>query len=92
MRENEGRAVTPGGSYDGIYPAIHESNSGEPCAIYLKSAGRESTIKAAVTQACEAGLIRKYTLTAGGSEKWLGTMDGPLAHGEYERQTGRDNI
>ena len=92
MRESEGRAVSHGGVHDGIYAAIHESSSPEPCAIYLKSAGRESTIKSAVTDACEAGLIRKYTMTAGGSEKWLGTMDGPLSRGEYERETGRDNI
>ena len=92
MRENEGRAVSQGGVHDGIYAAIHESSSPEPCAIYLKGAGKESTIKSAVTDACEAGLIRKYTMTAGGSEKWLGTMDGPLSRGEYERETGRDNI
>ena len=46
----------------------------------------------AVTEACRLGLIRKYTMTAGGSERWLGTMDGPFSRGEYERQTGRDNI
>ena len=92
MRENEGRAVSFGGKDDGLYPAVHESNSGEPCVIFLKGAGKESTIKAAITSAISAGLIRRYTLTAGGTEKWLGAMDGPLAHGEYERQTGRDNI
>ena len=92
MRENEGRAVTQGGANDGLYHAVHESNSGEPCAIFLKNAGSESTIKAAITAATSAGLIRKYALSTGGSEKWLGTMDGPLARGEYERQTGRDNI
>ena len=92
MRENEGRAVSFGGKDDGLYPAVHESNSGEPCVIFLQSAGKESTIKAAITSAISAGLIRRYTLTAGGTEKWLGAMDGPLARGEYERQTGRDNI
>jgi len=40
----------------------------------------------------EMGLIRKYTLSLGGPEKWLGTMDGPFSRGEYERQTGRDNL
>jgi hypothetical protein len=92
MRENEGRAVSHGGANDGLYHAVHESNSGEPCVIFLKSAGSESTIKAAITAATSAGLIRKYALSTGGSEKWLGTMNGPLANGEYERQTGRDNI
>ena len=91
MREDEGRAVAHGGS-DGLYNAVQESNSGEPCVIYLKNAGKSSTIGEAVTEACRLGLIRKYTMTAGGSERWLGTMDGPFSRGEYERQTGRDNI
>ena len=91
MREDEGRAVAHGGS-DGLYNAVQESNSGEPCVIYLKNAGKLSTIGEAVTEACRLGLIRKYTMTAGGSERWLGTMDGPFSRGEYERQTGRDNI
>jgi len=92
MRENEGRAVSHGGANDGLYHAVHESSSGEPCVIFLKNAGAESTIKSAITAATSAGLIRKYALSTGGSEKWLGTMDGPLARGEYERQTGRDNM
>ena len=91
MREDEGRAVAHGGS-DGLYNAVKESNSGEPCVIYLKNAGKSSTMGDAVTEACRLGLIRKYTMTAGGSERWLGTMDGPFSRGEYERQTGRDNI
>ena len=91
MREDEGRAVAHGGS-DGLYNAVQESNSGEPCVIYLKNAGKSSTIGDAITEACRLGLIRKYTMTTGGSERWLGTMDGPFSRGEYERQTGRDNI
>tara|TARA_R110000803_G_scaffold209924_1_gene280428 strand:- start:90 stop:2288 length:2199 start_codon:yes stop_codon:yes gene_type:complete len=91
MREDEGRAVAHGGS-DGLYNAVQESNSGEPCVIYLKNSGKSSTMGDAVTEACRLGLIRKYTMTAGGSERWLGTMDGPFSRGEYERQTGRDNI
>ena len=91
MREDEGRAVAHGGS-DGLYNAVKESNSGEPCVIYLKNAGKSSTMGEAVTEACRLGLIRKYTMTTGGSERWLGTMDGPFSRGEYERQTGRDNI
>ena len=91
MREDEGRAVAHGGS-DGLYNAVQESNSGEPCVIYLKNAGKSSTMGDAITEACRLGLIRKYTMTTGGSERWLGTMDGPFSRGEYERQTGRDNI
>jgi len=91
MREDEGRAVAHGGS-DGLYNAVKESNSGEPCVIYLKNAGKSSTMGDAITEACRLGLIRKYTMTTGGSERWLGTMDGPFSRGEYERQTGRDNI
>jgi hypothetical protein len=64
----------------------------EPCVIAIKNGGKESTIKGTITQALEMGLIRKYALSLGGSEKWLGTMDGPFSRGEYERQTGRDNI
>ena len=92
MRENDGRAVTQGGTNDGLYNAVHESVLTEPCVIALKNGGKESTIKGTVTQALEMGLIRKYALSLGGSEKWLGTMDGPLSRGEYERETGRDNI
>ena len=92
MRENDGRAVTHGGTNDGLYNAVHESVLTEPCVIALKNGGKESTIKGTVTQALEMGLIRKYALSLGGSEKWLGTMDGPLSRGEYERETGRDNI
>ena len=92
MRENDGRAVTHGGTNDGLYNAVHESVLTEPCVIALKNGGKESTIKGTITQAMEMGLIRKYALSLGGSEKWLGTMDGPFSRGEYERQTGRDNI
>ena len=92
MRENDGRAVTQGGTNDGLYNAVHESVLTEPCVIALKNGGKESTIKGTITQALEMGLIRKYALSLGGSEKWLGTMDGPFSRGEYERQTGRDNI
>ena len=92
MRENDGRAVTHGGTNDGLYNAVHESVLTEPCVIAIKNGGKESTIKGTVTQAMEMGLIRKYALSLGGSEKWLGTMDGPFSRGEYERQTGRDNI
>ena len=92
MRENDGRAVTHGGTNDGLYNAVHESVLTEPCVIAIKNGGKESTIKGTITQAIEMGLIRKYALSLGGSEKWLGTMDGPFSRGEYERQTGRDNI
>ena len=92
MRENDGRAVTHGGTNDGLYNAVHESVLTEPCVIAIKNGGKESTIKGTITQAMEMGLIRKYALSLGGSEKWLGTMDGPLSRGEYERETGRDNI
>ena len=92
MRENDGRAVTQGGTNDGLYNAVHESVLTEPCVIAIKNGGKESTIKGTITQAMEMGLIRKYALSLGGSEKWLGTMDGPFSRGEYERQTGRDNI
>jgi len=92
MRENDGRAVTHGGTNDGLYNAVHESVLTEPCVIAIKNGGKETTIKQAITDALEMGLIRKYTLSLGGSEKWLGTMDGPFSRGEYERQTGRDNI
>ena len=92
MRENDGRAVTHGGTNDGLYNAVHESVLTEPCVIAIKNGGKESTIKGTITQALEMGLIRKYALSLGGSEKWLGTMDGPFSRGEYERQTGRDNI
>jgi hypothetical protein len=92
MRENDGRAVTQGGTNDGLYNAVHESVLTEPCVIAIKNGGKESTIKGTIIQALEMGLIRKYALSLGGSEKWLGTMDGPFSRGEYERQTGRDNI
>ena len=91
MRENEGRAVAVGGG-DGLFNAVQESTLQEPCVIYLKNAGQSSTINAAIRSAQEAGLIRTYRLTSAGTERWLGTMDGPLARGEYEAQTGRDNI
>ena len=92
MRENDGRAVTHGGTHDGIFNAVRESEPIEPCVISLKNSGAIGTIKSAVTKAMEMGLIRKYTLSLGGPEKWLGTMDGPFSRGEYERQTGRDNL
>ena len=92
MREADGRAVTHGGTNTGIYHSIRESEAIEPCVVYLKNAGRETTIKKSVTDALEMGMIRKYALSTGGDERWLGVMDGSLARGEYERQTGRDNI
>ena len=92
MRENDGRALTHDGKNDGVYNVVQESEPTEPCIIALKNAGKRTTVKELVTKAMEQGMIRKYALTTSGEEKWLGTMDGPLARGEYERQTGRDNI
>ena len=92
IRELDGRAVTHGGVNSGIFHAIRESEAIEPCVVYLQSAGAETTIKKAVTEALAMGMIRKYALSTGGDERWLGVMDGSLARGEYERQTGRDNI
>ena len=92
MRENAGRALTHDGKNDGLYNVVTESEPTEPCIIALKQAGAKTTVKNLVTTAMEQGMIRKYALTTSGEEKWLGTMDGPLARGEYERQTGRDNV
>jgi hypothetical protein len=92
IRENDGRALTHDGKNDGVYNVVQESEPTEPCVIALKNAGKRTTVKELVTKAMEQGMIRKYALTTSGTEQWLGTMDGPLARGEYERQTGRDNI
>ena len=92
MRENDGRALTHDGKNDGVFNVVTESEPIEPCVIALKQAGGRTTVKGLVTKAMEQGMIRKYALTTSGEEKWLGTMDGPLARGEYERQTGRDNV
>jgi len=92
MRENEGRALTHDGKNDGVYNVVQESEPNEPCIIALQNAGKRTTIKELVTKAMNQGMIRKYALTTSGTEQWLGTMDGPLSRGEYERQTGRDNI
>ena len=91
IRENDGRAVSQGGG-DGLHTAVHESQEIEPCVIVLKNSGKKGTINNSIIKALEMGLIRKYALSLGGPEKWLGTMDGPFSRGEYERQTGRDNI
>ena len=92
MRENAGRALTHDSKNDGVYNVVTESEPTEPCIIALKQAGGRTTVKSLVTKAMEQGMIRKYALATSGEEKWLGTMDGPLARGEYERQTGRDNV
>ena len=92
IRENDGRAVSQGGGVDGLYTAVHESQEIEPCVIVLKNSGKKGTINNSIIKALEMGLIRKYALSLGGPEKWLGTMDGSFSRGEYERQTGRDNI
>ena len=91
MRENEGRAVTVGGNDDGIFQAAKVTPNIEPCVIVLDQLG-ETTVKDTVKIAMTQGLVRKYTLSTGGTEKWLGVVGGPLSCGEYERQTGRDNI
>ena len=36
--------------------------------------------------------IKKYSFTVTGGRKWLGTLNGPMARGEYEATTARDNI
>ena len=91
MRENEGRAVTLGGSEDGVYNTAMLTPPQEPCVIVIQGLG-VTTVKDTVKIAMTQGLIRKYSLSTGGTEKWLGVSGGPLSCGEYERQTGRDNI
>lgn len=40
----------------------------------------------------QARRIDKFQLTATGGKIWLGAIDGPMARGEYEAVTGRDNV
>ena len=40
----------------------------------------------------QARRIDKFQLTVTGGKIWLGAIDGPMARGEYEAVTGRDNV
>ena len=40
----------------------------------------------------QARRIDKFQLTTTGGKIWLGAVDGPMARGEYEAVTGRDNV
>jgi len=84
LREYAGRAVTHDGAQDGLFVAVRDSEPTEPCIVALKASGSRSTLRDAISKACELGMIRKYALGGSRSEKWLGTMDGPMSLGEYE--------
>ena len=65
----------------------------EPFVIALQneSLGR-TTIKNTVTALEQAGRISGYKFTALGPNKWLGTMNGPMANEVYEARTARGNL
>ena len=91
MREAQGMAVTLGGTHDGIYAIASTLPDHEPCVVAIKSVG-QSTVKEDVKRAMQHGMIDRFRLTTSGPQKWLGVPNGPLARGEYEAVTGRDNV
>jgi len=91
MREAQGMAVSLGGTHDGIYAIASTLPDHEPCVVAIKSVG-QSTVKEDVKRAMQHGMIDRFRLTTSGPQKWLGVPNGPLARGEYEAVTGRDNV
>ena len=85
--EANGRALCQRGGADGIIERLTDSDAPE----ILNNIG-QWTVDQIVRDLIAERRIEKYSFTATGGRKWLGTVNGVMSRGEYEAVTARDNV
>lgn len=85
--EVNGRALCQRGGADGIIERLTDSDA--PSVLQNISQYVADQI---VRDLIAERRIEKYSFTATGGRKWLGTVNGVMSRGEYEAVTARDNV
>ena len=86
--EREGRAMTQQSGAD----AILQRMSADTDAPNVLNNCTQRMIDGIVRELIQEGRLAKYSFSASGGRKWLGTIDGDMSRGEYEATTARDNV
>ena len=84
--EQNGRALCQRGGADGLVDRLSDNE----CPPSLKELS-QTQLDRIVRDLIAERRIQKYSFTATGGRKWLGTTDGLMSRGEYEASTARDN-
>ena len=84
--EANGRALCQKTGADSIIERLEDANA--PTVLQNIS---QATIDRYVRELIQTRRIAKYSFTATGGSKWLGTTNGPMSNGEYRAVTARDN-
>ena len=84
--ERNGRALCQKTGADSIVERLEDANA--PTVLQNIS---QATIDRYVRELIQTRRIAKYSFTATGGSKWLGTTQGVMSNGEYQAVTARDN-
>ena len=85
--ESNGRALCQRGGADSILERLSDSEA--PASLNNIS---QYTADQIVRDLIAERRIEKYSFTATGGRKWLGTTNGDMSAGVYEARTARDNV
>ena len=86
--EREGRALTQQSGAD----AIQQRMASDADAPRVLQNLTQRSIDGIVRELIQESRIGKYSFSASGGRKWLGTIDGVMSSGEYEATTATDNV
>ena len=86
--EREGRALTQQSGADAIMQRLTSDRD----APQVLNNMTERSIDGIVRELIQEARIGKYSFTASGGRKWLGTTEGVMSTGEYEATTATDNV
>ena len=86
--EREGRALTQQSGADAIIQRLHSDRDAPTVLNNLT----QRSIDGIVRELIQEARIGKYSFTASGGRKWLGTTDGVMSQGEYEASTATNNV
>ncbi len=86
--EREGRALTQQSGADAITQRLTSDRDAPQVLNNLT----QRSIDGIVRELIQEARIGKYSFTASGGRKWLGTTEGVMSTGEYEATTATDNV
>ena len=86
--EREGRALTQQSGADAIMQRLTSDRDAPQVLNNLT----QRSIDGIVRELIQEARISKYSFTASGGRKWLGTTEGVMSTGEYEATTATDNV
>ena len=86
--KGEGRALTQQSGADAIGQRLASDHDAPQVLQNLT----QRSIDGIVRELIRESRIGKYSFSASGGRKWLGTTDGVMSQGEYEATTATDNV